>query len=83
MKAYKYNGRLYSNSESELCAGGLDDLLYALAREHTEIYDEVTITVRYVGHDYFGTDEEKSDEETIESIMEDGYGDGIIEEVEI
>ena len=79
-KVYSYNGKLYSNdyySNLDKYEGSLDDLLYELSRKHPDIYREETITARYIDDEYFGTDEDKSDEEVIENILFQGYDEVI------
>ena len=80
-KVYSYNGKIYSEAyytdDTTLYDGDLSDLLYELSKKHPDIYREETITARYIGDEYYGTDEDKSDEEVIEDILFQGYDEVI------
>ena len=89
MKVYKYKGKLYCDVKTYLkdkeykYDGDFSDLLLAIEEEDSSIYSESTTTIRYIGGDYFGTDDDKSEEETIDEIIDQGYGDDIeLEKVE-
>jgi len=76
-KVYEYEGKLYSedywtDAEKDY-AGDLSDLLYLLSKDHPEIYREEKLTFRYIDNECFGTDEEKTDADTIENIIWQGY----------
>jgi len=82
-RTFIYNGKIYSEAyytdDTKHYDGDLSDLLYAIEKDNPNIYKEETVTVRYVGDEYFGTDEDKSDEEVIDDIIWQGYE--VIEEV--
>ena len=84
-KVFKYNGKLYSDDyylNNNKYTGSLDDLLYEISKENKSIYHEETLTIRYVGDEYYGTEENKSDEETLEDIIFYGYDDSLdLEEI--
>lgn len=86
-KVYRYNGKLYSDKwfdddGQEKYDGDLNDLLWELEKDAPNIYRTSTLTLRYIGDDFYGDEEDKSDEETIDDIIDYGYGDRIdLEEV--
>ena len=76
-KVYRYKGKIYSEAyytdETRHYDGDLSDLLYVLSRDHPNIYREETMTIRYVGDEYYGTDEDTSNEDVIENLIWQGY----------
>ena len=76
-RVFSYNGKIYSEAyytdDTKHYDGDLSDLLYAIEKDNPNIYREETITVRYVGDEYFGTDEDKADEEVIDDILFQGF----------
>ena len=85
-RVFRYNGKIYSDAyytdDTKHYDGDLSDLLFAISKDNSNIYRESTITIRYVGDEYFGTDEDKSDEETLDELFDNGYNEDIdLEEV--
>lgn len=80
MKRYKYNGKIYCDEKLDIdnYGGDLRNLLDDIEKEKPQIYNESTITIRFIGGEYYASDDEKSDEETLDEIVECGY-----EEVEM
>ena len=53
--------------------GDLRQLLWDIEEENSQIYSETTVTLRFIGGEYYASDNEKSDEEILDEIVECGY----------
>ena len=77
MKKYKYNDKIYCDEdlscEIDNYGGDLQQLLWDIEDENPQIQSELTITLRFIGGEYYASDDEKSDEETLDEIVECGY----------
>ena len=82
MKKYKYKDKIYCDEELDIdnYGGNIQNLLWDIEEENSQIYSETTVTLRFIGGEYYATDDEKSDEETLNEIIECGYEE--IEELE-
>ena len=82
-KVYEYDGKLYCDEDGGVSkldkryGGDLSDLLHVIEDTTHNVYEERTVTLRYVGGEYFGNDDDKSDEETLDELIEVGYDECI------
>ena len=79
-RVFRYKGKLYSDDwykEPSKYDGDLEELLSELSEDHPNIYHENTVVLRYIGDEYSGTTDEKSEEETVDEIIDNGYDEGI------
>ena len=75
MKKYKYKDKIYCDEKLDMdnYGGDLQNLLWDIEKDNPRIYSESTITLRFIGSEYYATEDEKSDEETLDEIVECGY----------
>lgn len=82
MRKYKYNGKIYCNEKLDIdnYGGDFQNLLWDIEKDNPNIYSESMVTLRFIGNEYYGTEDDRTDEETLNEIIECGYEE--LEEVE-